>query len=278
MTVALANVGRHGRMELTFGVRDGRTIIRDSYCEVPFKIMRPFRSALPEAAHLTLMHCTAGVFGGDELECAIHIESGARVRVTQQAATRVHPSENRLAHQSLRILVEAGASLYVDLEPVIPFARSRYLQETKIDVKRGGTLAYWECMMAGRIGSREEWEFEEFGSETRLNLDGHTIFLDRYLLRPAVMNMHSRWVMGNATYVGTGLYCGADIEQITEALHEAMPSAGVDIVDRALSVTRLTENHGPDFHRLRRVWNEVAHRLSDGTSSRGSDSKHRARS
>src|SRR4051812_15096878 len=126
MTVALAKVGCHGRMELTFGVRNGRTFIRESYCEVPFKITRLVNSSSSAAAHLIFMHCTAGVFGGDELESVIRVESGAQVQITQQAATRIHPSEGRVARQSVRIHVESGASLHMDLEPVIPFARSRY--------------------------------------------------------------------------------------------------------------------------------------------------------
>jgi urease accessory protein UreH len=75
-------------------------------------------------------------------------------------------------------------------------------------------------MMAGRIGNPEEWRFEEFGSETRLNLSGETVFLDRYLLKPAEMDMRFPWVMGNATYVGTGLCCGTNNEVLTKLLHD----------------------------------------------------------
>jgi len=254
MTVELAKVGRHGRMELTFASRNGQTIIRDSYCEVPFKITRPVRPQ-SGAVHVILMHCTAGVFGGDDLECSIHIESGACVQITQQTTSRIHPQKNRLARQSVRIHVESGASLHVELEPVIPFAQSRYRQITGIDVERGGSLAYWECMMAGRVGYPETWQFEEFGCETRLNLSGHTVFLDRYLLKPAVMDMRAPWVMGRAAYAGTGLYCGANSERLMKELHDAMPNAGVDNVG-SVSVTRVVANHGPEFHRLRQAWNQ----------------------
>jgi urease accessory protein len=255
MTVALANVGRHGRMELTFGMRNGQTIIRDSYCEVPFKITRPVNSIPNDGIHLILMHCTAGIFGGDDLECSIRVESGARVYITQQAATRIHPSEDRLARQTIRIHVESGASLHADFEPIIPFARSRYRQNTRIDLDRGGNLTFWECMMAGRIGHSEEWQFEEFGSETMLYLNGRTVFLDRYLLRPSVMDLRSPWVMGDAVYAGTGLHCGTDSEPLAKELHEAMPNAGIDIVDSGVSLTRLVARNGPEFHRQRQTWN-----------------------
>src|SRR5438046_1828054 len=102
MPIALSEVGRSGRLDLTFTQQDGRTILRDAYCEVPFKITRILN---PDSApaHLILMQCTAGLFGGDDVACSIHVESGARVLITQQSATKIHPSQGRNAIQRNRI-------------------------------------------------------------------------------------------------------------------------------------------------------------------------------
>jgi hypothetical protein len=37
-----------------------------------------------------------------------------------------------------------------------------------------------------------------------------------------------------------------------------MPDAGVDIVGSAVSVTRVVANSGPEFHRQRETWNQLA--------------------
>src|SRR3989454_10504423 len=108
MAVPLSEVGRHGRLDLIFSSRHGRTVIRDAYCEIPFKITRLHDSHLSGIAHLILMQPTAGLFGGDTTECAIHVESGARILITQQSATKAHPSCGRRAIQTNRIRVEAG--------------------------------------------------------------------------------------------------------------------------------------------------------------------------
>jgi hypothetical protein len=100
MRVALTDVGRCGKLDLVFAARGGQTILLDSYCEVPFKITRTLSSATGGIAHIMLMHCTAGVFGGDRLEMTVRVQRGARVRMTQQSATRVHPSEGRIAVQT----------------------------------------------------------------------------------------------------------------------------------------------------------------------------------
>src|SRR5215813_9542460 len=123
MRVPLTEVGCRGRLALTFSTQNGQTVLRHSYCEVPFKITRLLNSRAPEA-HLILMHCTAGVFGGDDLDCSIRVEPGARVRITQQSATKIHPSQGRLARQNSHIVVESRAALRSTLFPFTPLFQS----------------------------------------------------------------------------------------------------------------------------------------------------------
>src|SRR5262245_25637027 len=111
MRVLLSDVGRHGRLNLTFSNVRGRTAIRDAYCEVPFKITRLHESPKAGTAHLIVMHSTAGLFGGDLLECSIVVETGARVLITQQSSLKVHSSCSRDAIQRCRIQVESGGEL-----------------------------------------------------------------------------------------------------------------------------------------------------------------------
>src|SRR4030095_16195988 len=148
MRVALPDVGRCGKLDLVFALRGGQTILSDFYCEVPFKITRALSTAADGVAHVMLMHCTAGLFGGDRVEMRVLVERGARVRLTQQSATRVHPSEGRIAAQTSRIHVESGGELELLLDPVIPFAESRFEQKTLIEVEKEALLRYWEGLMA----------------------------------------------------------------------------------------------------------------------------------
>jgi urease accessory protein UreH len=254
MRVPLTEVGRCGRLDLVFGRRGDQTFLRDSYCEVPFKITRTLSAAGDGVAHLMLMHCTAGLFGGDSMEMTVHVERGARVRLTQQSATRVHPSEDRWAIQSNRIYVESGGELDLLFEPIIPFAASRLRQTTSIDLERGGRLLFWEGLMAGRVGSGEVWEFKDLSYETRLTSEARLLFLDRFHLRPERSSPASDWRMGKATYAGTGLYVGSDPGKFAEGLHTALPMAGVDALSDDLAVTRVVTCHGPEFHRWREVF------------------------
>jgi urease accessory protein len=252
MRVALADIGRHGRMELTFALQDGKTILENSYCEVPFKVTRVLSTHSP-MAHIILMHSTAGLFGGDDLECVIRVKSGARVRLTQQAATKIHPSENQAAVQRMRVQVEAGAELQLFMEPVIPFAESRLRQQTHLDVAENATLSYWEGFMTGRLGRAESWQFRELASETRLTIGGRLSYLDRFQLEGGTPH-RSTMTMGSAGYTGLGLHVGKDARRIASELHGALPDAGVDNLEETISIVRVVSPDGPHFHHSREIF------------------------
>ena len=257
MRVALTEVGRCGRLDLVFAFRGGQTVLSDSYCEVPFKITRVLQTARAATAHLILMQCTPGLFGGDTVEFNVRVERGARVRITQQSATRVHPSEGREAVQTSRIHVDSGGELDLILEPVIPFAGSRLRQSTFIHVEPGGRLLFWEGLMAGRVGSGEVWKFSELCSETCVRSSERLLYLDRFHVLPECANPSATWVMNEGVYVGTGLRFGEDAVPFAEGLHAALPEAGVDILEDGLVAARIVTADGPAFHRCRDAWEGV---------------------
>src|ERR1051325_1762761 len=91
--------GQLSRLDLVFGVKSGKTIIRESYSEVPFKITRLYYPEDSNLAQLIIMNTTAGLFPGDRLAMQIRVEPGARVLITSQASTKVHPGKG-VAEQS----------------------------------------------------------------------------------------------------------------------------------------------------------------------------------
>jgi len=204
------------------------------------------------------MQCTAGLFGGDQIECSIHVESGASVVLTQQSATKIHPSRDLPAIQRTHIVVDSGAALLMDFEPVIPFAESRLHQSTHIELKTGASLLFLEGMMAGRLGRDERWRFREFQSETRVDKCGRPLYLERVLLNPLSQALESGWIMKDSGYVGTGLYFREGAEQLAVQLHAAMPDAGVDILGPDLLAVRVAADSGPDFHRYRETFRNLS--------------------
>jgi len=266
LAVPLSEVGRRGRLNLIFSWRRGRTVIRDAYCEVPFKITRLHDAHPAKIAHLILMQSTAGLFGGDTTECTIHVEEGARILITQQSATKAHPSGGRRATQTNRIRVEAGGELHIYYDPLIPFCGARVCQTTSIDVAPGASLCFWEGLMAGRVGRGETWQFDEFSSETSLRVNGRQLYLDRFRSRPREDPPEKQWMMGNARYLGTGLCFDQRASAFAERLHQLLPDAGVGIDTPApgLAVARIVAVHGPEFHRYRSIFASLLNSIAIG--------------
>ena len=246
-------MGRQGRLDLTLTSRRGRTEIADTYCEVPFKITRLHDPGTLGIPRLILMHCTAGLFGGDRLECTIHVERGARVLITQQSATKVHPSGGRPAIQRNQIRVDSGGELHLYYDPVIPFSGSRLHQSTLIEVEDGARLCFWEGFMAGRVGRGELWEFDELSSETALRQAGRRLYLERFMLRPKQYPLTGDWTMGAFRYFGSFLYFGKDASDFSERFHHLLPEIAVDTPAAELAVSRVLAFEGQDFHRIREV-------------------------
>ena len=246
--VHLTHIGRHGRLNLTFSNERGRTVIQEGYYEVPFKVTRLHDSSSCGISHLILMHCTAGVFGGDVLESTVQVESGARVLITQQSSTKVHPAGNKCALQRNRIRVKAGGELHICNDPIIPFAGSRLDQVISIELEHSSRFYFWESFMAGRIGSGEIWQFDEFSSETSLRVFGQLLHLDRFRLMPKQKSLTTDWIMSDARYLATGLCFDERAENLADRLHESMPCAGVDTPAPGLTVVRVVSTDGPDFH------------------------------
>jgi urease accessory protein len=257
MTVLLSEVGRSGRLDLTFGHNRGRTIVRNAYCEVPYKITRLHESSTPNVAHLILMHCTAGLFGGDVAECTIQVEAGARVRITQQSATKIHPCEGKVAIQRTRIRVATDGELHMYLDPVIPFAGSRAEQSMHIDLDEGARVFFWEGLMAGRVGRGELWQFEEFSSETQVRIGRRLLYLDRFRVAPREHVPNARWMLRDFPYLASGICVSATVSELAARIHERLPCAGVDMPEPGLLIARVVSKDGPEFHRCRSVFTGI---------------------
>lgn len=119
----MSAAGRHGRAELHFARRGQRTILYHQYATVPAQIIRPFYTPDDERAYVFLLTPTGGMLGGDRLDIHIVLEPDAKVCLTTASATKVHPSADLPAEQSLRIDLGAGSSLEYLPEPTILFER-----------------------------------------------------------------------------------------------------------------------------------------------------------
>jgi urease accessory protein len=256
-----AQVGRHARLELAFAARGGRTVLAHAYAEPPYRVLPGFDH--PFGLHVIVASSAPGVFGADSFEQSVIVESGARVLLTSQSATQLHPHPGGLpASLRGRYVVRDGGSLRCDWEPLIPFAGAAVEHQVTIDLEGCARLMWMDGTMAGRVGRGERWRLSTLAHELRLVHDGTLEYLERYAIRPAADALLSPWIAGNADYFGTAIAKGVETaRQVAEQLHGSLAGirevdAAADALSDSLVVVRMLSASGAAFHRARQLLRE----------------------
>jgi len=152
-------------------VRSGAvTRVARRFASQPFgavAVTRPDRSGVPE---VQITNPAGGTLGGDRLELDVRLAAGAQATVCTQGATKVYRGASAVARSRLAV-AEGGLLEYVP-HHAIPFAGSRYRQETVVELAVEATLIAWEAFGAGRIARGERFAFDRLSSRTLLLRDG----------------------------------------------------------------------------------------------------------
>lgn len=266
---AVAGVGRHARLELVFGRRNGRTVIRHAYAEPPFRAGRCF--ADDDGAHMIMASSAPGMFGGDNFTQHIVVEHGARVRLTSQSALQAHPSPNcEPAHLVSAYVVEDDAELTCEWDPLIPFAGARFDQRIVVRLAERARFVWSDALMSGRAfatspgsgsgvasAGGERWAFAELSHELKVSRGASLEYLERYQLTPQHRQISRTWAAADACYFGTTLSSGQSVEagRATD-LHTNLKRiravrAAADRLDVHLLLVRLTAASGVAFREAR---------------------------
>lgn len=252
-----AAIGRRARLELIFGTVRGRTQLVHGYAEPPLRIGRAL-SWGDRGVQVILASSAPGVFGGDRFEQHVIVERGARVLLTSQSATQVHPSSpSRLAQIRARFVIDDEATLACHWDPLIPFAGSQLDQKLDVTLAPTGRLAWSDGLMAGRAGRGERWVFDAIAHELRIHRAGRLEYLERQQLRPSEDPLTGPWAAGSMCYLGSTVISGWPVTaEHAERMHQACVGerglqAAVDLVEPRLLLARFASEDGPAFHHAR---------------------------
>jgi urease accessory protein len=269
---AAGQIGRHARLELVFAARGGQTRLAHAYAEPPYRVVPGFDH--PLGLHVIVCSSAPGVFGADLFEQSIRVEAGARVLLTSQSATQIHPHPGgRAARLRAQYVVRDGGSLRCDWHPLIPFADAALDHQVTIDLEGSARLMWMDATMAGRVARGERWRMSRLAHELRMVRGGTLEYLERYAICPAadgpgpattgVDLITGPWIAGDADYFGTAIAAGAlSAQQVAEQLHDELAGiagieAAADALNDSLIVVRLRSASGAAFHRARSVLGSV---------------------
>ena len=179
--------GKVGVLQLGFDRNRGRTELVQHYQKSPLQIMQPlyFNLLRPDMPYTYLMSSGGGILQGDRQRTDLRFGSGTSAHLTTQAHTRVYRMDSGYATAIVNL--EAGEDAYVEYlpDPVVPFADSRFYQQTSVVLDESATLLLGETVYAGRLARGERHAYDVYASDLEVRRpDGRLVALDRVRLCP----------------------------------------------------------------------------------------------
>lgn len=194
--------GKDARLRLRFERRGDRSILATMDRRAPLLVQKALYcdEGMPHMPVVFIITNSGGVLQGDRYAMDFAVGPGACAHVTTQAATKIHEMDANHASQAQEIALDDGAYLEYLPEPVIPFARSRFLTRTRIEIAPTATLLYAETLMGGRKHYRdgETFRYDLFSSTVEAaRPDGTPLFVEKFRVEPNLFPPARPGVMGD---------------------------------------------------------------------------------
>jgi urease accessory protein len=206
-----------GRLRLCFELaQEGarQTVLTVCEQEPPLKVVRAFE--LEDGAALVHLHnVSGGVLGGDQLELAVEVRRRAAAQLTTTGATRLYRSRQAASPAAQRSEIRVGEDALLEYLPdaLIPFAGSRYCQETRIELAEGAGLFWWETIAPGRLARSELFAYDLLQLKLDLTAGAIPLAQERIRLEPAKRPLSSPARLGPYRYFSTFYICRVGLEE-----------------------------------------------------------------
>ena len=188
------------RLEARFAGARGQTEMSHYLASAPLKIAKTFVGE--SGISVCVMDCSPGMLAGDCYDFRWHLEKNARVSLTTQGFTRVHPSRENSCALKQNLVLESGAIGEWFPEPLMLYQDAHLRSETAIEIAPDATLLWSEITCAGRVARGEAFGFHALQNRMRVRRDRKLIFVNQTGLRPATDNFNHVGAWNGFTHAG----------------------------------------------------------------------------
>ena len=230
--------GWHGKLNLVYADRQGKTQLIYNHQQAPLKVQRPFYPEGEKVCHSVILHTAGGMVGGDRLSSNIHLQPQAQALITTAAASKIYRSNGLQARQTIQMQVDAGACLEWLPQETILFNSAIYRQDLRVELATGASWLGWEITRFGRSARGEKFLQGEWRSHTEIWQQGVPLWIDRQWLLGSEDIFHSPHGLAGKPIVGSLVWVGgavsAEIVQKTRNLWDGEGEAGVSRLQHGL--------------------------------------------
>ena len=230
--------GWHGKLNLVYADRQGKTQLIYNHQQAPLKVQRPFYPEGEKVCHSVILHTAGGMVGGDRLSSNIHLQPQAQALITTAAASKIYRSNGLQARQTIQMQVDAGACLEWLPQETILFNGATYRQDLRVELATGASWLGWEITRFGRSARGEKFLRGEWRSHTEIWQQGVPLWIDRQCLPGSEDIFHSPYGLAGKPIVGSLVWVGgavsAEIVEKTRNLWYGEGEAGVSRLQHGL--------------------------------------------
>lgn len=240
-------VGKNALLQLRFERRGERSILAWADRRAPLLVQRALYcdEGMPELPYVQVITNSGGILQGDRYTMNFEVAPDAFAHVTTQSATKIHEMDSNFAAQTQQIVLGRGAYFEYLPDPVIPFRHSRFHTRTRITIDPTATLIYSEILMGGRKYHHdgELFQFDLFSSTVAAERpDGRELFVEKFLIEPAVDDPRQTGVMGPFDVYGNVILLTP--KAVADRLYGQTPAVVDPVEQWAAGASRLPNDAG----------------------------------
>jgi urease accessory protein len=232
--------GRRSLLRTESVLREGKSVLRNTYFTAPLKLLPPrrppageretFGAAGSDRIIATMLSVSAGLMANDRYMIELQVGTGTELVWTSQAYEKLHKmEENTWAERDTLIEVAPNALLIYRPLPTIAFAGSDFRGYTRFNLAdESSRLIYSDIFCAGRVAHGEIFQFRRFHQLVEISVGERLLYRDNTDYIPADTSLSGLGIFEGYSHSATIVLChtGATLTQIRERL-EALTGRGV---------------------------------------------------
>jgi urease accessory protein len=141
-------MGWQARLQLALSHEGGRSVARFEH-EGPLRVLQTLYPEGDAIAHNVLVHPPSGLVGGDRLDIAVRVGTGAHGLVTTPGASRFYRSEGPVAAQHVQLRLREGTRFeWLPLETIC-YSGCQAENRLDLDIAPGAEAFAWDVCALG---------------------------------------------------------------------------------------------------------------------------------
>lgn len=204
-------------------LRQGRTIVSQSFCTQPFKLVCTTEDKQRTDLQLMLMNASPGILDGDHYDMAIDLAEGCTLTVETQSYQRVFQMKQG-AVQKLVVRLKRASRFTFLPHPLVLHRGAIFRSAVAIHLEAGCRLLWGEVISCGRKLNGEIFQFSRYHGLTEIFCQQRLAVKENILLRPGEMEMSAIGQWEGFTHQSTLLFIDEQIsvQQCTDLVVQTL--------------------------------------------------------